>query len=630
MPPGNTGSLSDTAYVEIIAYIFASYGAVIGDTPLPTDQIAFDSIPLPGKGLLDRRALGASGRVAAIALPTWPKRASTAESISPITEDLLQDPPKGSWLSWRRTPDAAGFSPLSQINKNNIQHLRAVWSLGLTAGSTQSTPLVHDGVMFAYSFGDKLQALDGATGDELWRYSRKLLPGRAATVHRNIALFEDKVYLSTSDAYLVALEMRTGNVVWEQSLSNSASSLATGGPLVAQGVVMQGVLERRGGYIAGLDARTGRPLWRFNTIAQPGDPNDRSWNGVPPEKRSGGHVWTAGSYDAKNQLAFFGPSPTYDTGPLRDPSTRPGVTNHALYTDTTLAIHPKTGELAWYYQHLPNDQWNLDWAFERHVVRIRAHDEFKDLIVTAGKLAIYDALEARTGRYVFSMDLGLQNVITGIDRRTGAKSIDRRLVPGDGHVKTICPHQGGGKNWLPASYNSMSGILYVPLVESCMDLIPVASRLEGANLTTNVTWVLRARPDSDGRYGRIAAVDIGKQKTVWIMRQRAPQTTGILATAGGIIFAGALDRWFTAYDAETGTEIWKTRVTDIPNGAPMSYVVNGRQYVALVVGVSGYGQAAIFPPLTPEISLPIAPSAAVWVFALPEQMLGNGLQLESE
>jgi alcohol dehydrogenase (cytochrome c) len=371
-----------------------------------------------------------------------------------------------------------------------------------------------------------------------------------------------------------------------------------------------------GAYIVGLDAETGKEAWRFYTIARPGEPGGDTWNGLPVEQRTGGSVWTAGSYDAERKLAFFGPAPTYDTGPLRDPVGRRGVTNEALYTNSTVALDPDTGKVAWYFQHVPNDQWDFDWAFERQLIDLPVNGRERKVLVTAGKEAIYDALDVEDGRYLFSIDLGLQNIITKIDPRTGAKEIDPSLIPSREKPVIVCPHAGGAKSWVPASINPQTKMLYVPVVESCMDLTPVAQDQRGS-LSTGVRWTIRPRLDSDGRFGRIQAIDLDTRETVWSARQRAPQTTGVLATAGGLVFAGALDRWFTAYDDATGEALWRARLSDVPSAAPISYAVNGKQYVAMVVGY-GSAHAITFPMLTPEIDLPIVRSSTIWVFALPE------------
>jgi alcohol dehydrogenase (cytochrome c) len=390
----------------------------------------------------------------------------------------------------------------------------------------------------------------------------------------------------------------------------------TGGPLVAKGKVMIGTTGRApgGNFIIAFDADTGREAWRFNTIARPGERGGNSWNGLSSEKRNGASVWVPGSYDPALNLAFFGPAQTYDTGPLRNLVGENEITNEGLYTDSTLAINPDTGKLVWFFQHQPNDQWDLDWAFERHVIKLPVNGVTKTVVVTGGKQAIFDAMEADTGKYVFSIDLGLQNVVKSINPNTGAKLIDIDLIPGDGQAKLVCPHAGGAKSWLPSSYNPDTKMLFVPLVESCMDLTPVAPGGRGS-LSTGVRWTLRPRPGSDGKYGRLQAVNLQAKKVAWIDRQRAPRSTGVLATAGGVVFAGSLDRVFAAYDDSNGKELWSARLNDVPSSAPISYMVRGKQYVAMVVG-NGGAQAATFPPLVPEIRNPPDRSAAIWVFEL--------------
>ena len=534
-----------------------------------------------------------------------------------VTDAMLSSPPEGDWLTWRRAFDAQGFSPLTQIKKSNVASLRLAWGWALPNGANEVTPLVHDGVMFVHAFGDKVQALDAATGDLLWQYARRLPKDRAATVKRAIAIYGGRLYVPTSDAHMVALDAKTGDVVWDRAVVDSQAGFGiTGGPLVARGKVMIGTTGRSpgGNFIVALDAESGKEAWRFAAIAPPGDPHD-SWNGVPLDKRNGASVWVPGSYDAGLNLAFFGPAQTYDTGPLRNRSHETGVSNDGLYTDSTLAIDPDTGRLVWFYQHLPNDQWDLDYAFERHVLRLPINGAVKTVVVTGGKQAIFDALEAESGKYAFSIDLGLQNVVTAIDPRTGRKTIDSRLVPGDGETKFVCPHAGGAKSWLPSSYNPATKVLFVPLVESCMNLTPVETGGRGS-LSTGVRWSLRPRPDSDGKYGRLEAINLETRRSVWIERQRAPQTTGTLATAGGVVFAGALDRSFAAYDDATGKELWRTRLADVPSSAPISYLANGRQYVAMIVG-NGGAQALTFPALVPEIRNPPDRGASVWVFELP-------------
>jgi alcohol dehydrogenase (cytochrome c) len=561
------------------------------------------------------------GLTAGVALPSWQAPPNRLARSSPVTDEMLASPSPNDWLSWRGTHDGLGFSPLTAIDKANVGTLRLQWSLSLPAGPNTATPLVHDGVIYVHSFGDHVQALDAATGDELWHYARELPSTFRPTVKRNMALYGDKLYVGTSDVHVVALDVQTGTVVWDAAIAEEGSGFGlTGGPLVARGKVMQGVNGQApgGAYIVALDAESGEEAWRFYSIARPGEAGGDSWNGLPLEKRTGGSVWTAGSYDAERNLAFFGPAPTYDTGPLRDPVAERDVTNDALYTNATIALDPDTGRLVWHFQHVPNDQWDFDWAFERQIVTLPIDGRSRRVVLTAGKEAIYDGLDLDDGgRYLFSIDLGLQNFITAIDPRTGAKTIDPKLVPSREEAIVVCPHAGGAKSWVPGAINPSTRVLFVPLVESCMDLTPVPLEQRGS-LTTGVRWTIRPRLDSDGRYGRIQAIDLTTRETLWTERQRAPQTTGVLATAGGLVFAGSLDRVLTAYDDATGAALWQAKLNDVPSSAPISYAVDGKQYVAMTVG-HGSAHALTFPMLTPEIDLPVVRSATIWVFALPSR-----------
>jgi len=603
--------------VELLA-VLGAFGALAA---LPSMLMAQERTPQSAGELTEQQRLRAQspggGLTPGVELPRWPE--ATNRLGSPVSDAMLASPSPNDWLSWRGTRDGLGYSPLSSIEKSNVGTLQLAWSLSLPAGPNTATPLVHDGVIYVHSFGDHVQALDAATGDELWHYARELPSTFRPTVKRNMALYGDKLYVGTSDVHVVALDVKTGGVVWDTAIAAADSGFGlTGGPLVARGKVMQGVNGQApgGAYIVALDAESGVESWRFYSIARPDEPGGNTWNGLPLEKRTGGSVWTAGSYDAERNLAFFGPAPTYDTGPLRDPIAQRGVTNAALYTNATIALDPDTGKLAWYFQHVPNDQWDFDWAFERQIVTLPVDGRSRRVVLTAGKEAIYDALDLDDGgRYLFSIDLGLQNFITAIDPRTGTKTIDPKLVPSREGPIVVCPHAGGAKSWVPGAINPATRVLFVPLVESCMDLTPVPLDQRGS-LSTGVRWTIRPRLDSDGKYGRIQAIDLATRKTLWTERQRAPQTTGVLATAGGLVFAGSLDRVLTAYDDATGKALWHAKLNDVPSSAPISFSAGGKQYVAMTVG-HGSAHALTFPMLTPEIDLPVVRSATIWVFALP-------------
>ena len=613
MPPGNPGSLDGTEYARIIAYVLQQNGYSTGRKEFASEAATLASVTIPappgGRG-------GGGGLSAGVKLPPAPKKTNPLDKITPVTDAMLQNPPTGEWLTWRRGYDDQGFSPLKQITKSNVNNLRVAWSWTLSPGANEATPLVHDGVMFLHSPGDKLQALDAATGDLLWQYARILPPGVNAGNKRAISIYGNKVYMATSDVHAVALDVKTGRVVWDQPLAEERGFNLSGGPLVAKGKVMIGTSGRVGGknYIVALDAETGTLAWRFNTIAQPGEPGGDTWNDHTAEERNGGSVWTAGSYDSALNLAFFGVAQTYDTALLVKP-VRPGVKTDGLYTDCTLAINPDTGRLVWYYQHLPNDQWDLDWVFERQIVRMAVNGVVRPVIMTSGKQATYDVLDAETGKWIYSKDLGLQNIVSSIDSVTGKKTINPQTMPGDGQSKMVCPNVNGAKSWIPGSFNPDTKIMYVPLIEACMDLTPVTDGGRAGLLSAGGRPTLRPRPDSDGKYGRVEAINMVTREVVWTERHRAPVSSGALDTAGGVIFNGSIDRYFRAYDDQTGKLLWETRLSDVPSNAPIAYTVNGKQYIAIGVG-NGGAQATGFAALTPEIQN-LDRSPAVWVFQLP-------------
>jgi alcohol dehydrogenase (cytochrome c) len=235
--------------------------------------------------------------------------------------------------------------------------------------------------------------------------------------------------------------------------------------------------------------------------------------------------------------------------------------------------------------------------------------------VTSGKTAIIDAVDAKTGQYLWSHDMGLQNLVTGIDPRTGRKTYDPQLTPEVGKLKMVCPSTIGARNWPSTAYDPTSGLMYLPLVPNCMG---IGLQPDSPTFRTfgEFTQERRDPPDTDGNYGRIAAVDLKTQRTVWTNRYRAPQSSAILATAGGLLFEGGRDRWFRALDSATGKSLWETRLDNTPNGFPITYMVDGRQYVAVVAG-GGSPFDLYLSAFTPEFPNSLG-GKTLMVFALPK------------
>ncbi|MGH8258526.1 MAG: PQQ-binding-like beta-propeller repeat protein, partial [Steroidobacteraceae bacterium] len=462
MPPTKPGSISLPATVQLVAYLAQVNGGTAGNEPLTASGPSLARMSLPRNPAAPSAAMMPLSPLS----PPVPRvvRANPLDTITPVTDALLRDPPPGEWLRWRRTGDDGGFSPLKQIDRANVRRLRVAWTWSLPNGPNETTPLEHGGVLFVQGYGDHIQALDAANGNLLWDYSRRLPADAQPAVKRNLALYRDRLLVPTSDDHIVALDVHTGAVSWDTPVADYEQSWrVTGGPLVASGKVMQGVAGQSpgGGTIVGLDFATGRVLWRFHALAQPGEPGGNTWNGVPAAKRNGASVWTAGSYDPQLHLAYFGVGQTYDTGLLLHPIGEPGVSNAGLYTDSTLALDPDTGRLVWYFQHVPDDQWDLDWAFEQRIVRFPVDGSERKVVLTTGKMGIYEAMDAATGRYLFSRDIGLQNVVTSIDPHTGAPTINPAVMIGDGKPHTICPHAGAGRSWTAGSYDASTHVVYV-------------------------------------------------------------------------------------------------------------------------------------------------------------------------
>jgi alcohol dehydrogenase (cytochrome c) len=431
----------------------------------------------------------------------------------------------------------------------------------------------------------------------------------------------------TSDLRVLALNAKTGELVWNHEIASTQASARTryqirSAPLVVGNRVIQGVtasFSPGGGFIVGLDIDSGKEIWRFHTIARPDEPGGNSWNGLPLEGRSGGSVWHQGTYDPALNLVYFGVAPTYDTLPLLNPSSAAGVTADALYTNCTIALNPETGKLVWHYQHVQNDQWDLDWVFERQLVEMTVDGRRRKVVMNAGKMAILDALDAATGEYLFSIDAKTQNVITSIDPKTGAKRINLEKWPDPKRPTDICPAISGARSWPPTSYSPETTLLYLPLTEWCHRFGGEGFKL----LTSGVGMVPAAHPDaaSDGMMGRLQAVDVAGRTLAWVHHQRAPFSASVLATAGGVLFAGDLDPSLKAFDAATGKQLWQAALDDLPSSSIITYSVGTTQYIAVVVGLRNNhindlsGNYNTFRKNRGDAAPTLRGGAAIWVFA---------------
>jgi alcohol dehydrogenase (cytochrome c) len=593
MPPSAPGSLDGDTYLAIVNYIQKVTG-------LSVDSKSYSTNDEPGAGLY-LRATANEDQQASVAIA---RRTALMNKMRPADDASLANPSDEDWPVWRRTYDALGYSALAEINRSNVGKLKLAWSLSLKSGTNEIEPLVYQGVLFVHSAG-VVEAIEASTGDIIWEYDRPL--SRVGVVPlsqpRNLALYGASLFVPTGDNHIISLDMRTGKVNWDHELVPASEQFQlTAGPLAVHGEIIQGVagcsgVGTPGGcFIVALDAISGLELWKFNTIPRAGEPGGNSWNGAPISQRFGASVWIAGSYDPALNLVYFGTGQTYYSKPLLSPMREPGPANAALYTDSTLALNPVTGKLVWYFQHFERDVWDLDWAFERSLIRLPGKGTSGKVVATIGKLGILDVLDAATGRYRFSVDLGFQNLVSGIDARSGRKMVSPAMQPRPNEPQTICPYAGGGRNWPATAYDPASHIMYVPTVEACMNFTwdPSANEDNG--------FAPIPPPNADGNFGRLTAVDLIAKRILWIRRQRAPQSSAILATGGGIIFEGTRDRVFRALDNTTGDTLWMTRLENVPNSFPITFKADGKQFVAVTTG--GGTLNAAWRPFTPEIHEP--------------------------
>ncbi len=581
-------------------------------------------------------SLAALGLLAPAGFPAAAHAQAPAD-IVPVTDAMLQDPDPDDWLMWRRTLDTWGYSPLDQIDRGNVGDIRMVWTRALGPGLQQGTPLVYDGVMYMPNPRDVIQALDAVTGDLIWEYRRdrpddlaEYMIGSLTDTNRNIAIYGNLIIDTSGDDYIFALDAKTGELVWETQVLDYRVHPAnqTSGPIVADGKVVSGrSCAPKGGphacVIVAHDAMTGRELWRRRLIPGPGEPGDESWGGVPFEERKHVGSWMVPSFDPELNLVYVGtsvtsPAPKFMIG---------GTDLKHLYHNSTLALDADTGGIVWYYQHL-NDHWDLDHPFERLLVdtavapdpatvpwinpRLQPGEVRKVMTGIPGKTGIVYTLDRATGEFLWATPTTAQNVVSAIDGATGAVTENAELVfEREGQEMLICPSfVTGGKDHEAGAYSPLTGLMYYPLRNVCARMMATT---EGGLTLYNLAQRQQVAPGTD-QVGIVQAISAETGKTAWVYEQRAG-TTSLIATGGGLIFGGDGNGRFRALDQETGESLWEINLGTSVTGFPITYAVDGRQYVVASTGSSLSSRDNM--RLTPELR----PSNGnnIFVFALPER-----------
>jgi alcohol dehydrogenase (cytochrome c) len=505
------------------------------------------------------------------------------------------------------------FSPLTQINKDNVKNLVPVWNYSFADDrSAQSQALVYQGVIYITSHNATM-AVDAKTGKQIWK-TKIEYPAETprivccGIINRGGAIHNGKLFRTTLDAHVIALDMKTGKELWRQKAADIKEGYsATVAPLVADGVVITGISGAEfgtRGFIDGYDPETGKRLWRTHTVPSPDEPGGDTWKG-DTWKLGGGSTWITGSYDPEMNTVYWGVG---NPGPF-NAAVRPGDN---LFTCAVLALEPKTGKIKWHYQFSPNNPFDYDAVAEMVLADMTIEGKPTKALLNANRNGFFYILDRTNGKPLVANPYVTVNWASGIDMKTGRPiETDISKDAREGKKVTVQPSILGGKNWQPMSYNPQTGLAYANTLNIGGNYKAIPAEFKqgewylGMDLTDIWAW-------PNGPRGHLKAIDPMTGKAKWEVPSDIPRFSGVLSTAGGIVFSGQLTGEFDAFDANDGKKLWSFQTGSGIEGQPVTWQQDGVQYIAVT---SGYG--GVYSIFSGDERLANVPTGgSLWVFAV--------------
>ena len=527
----------------------------------------------------------------------------------------------GNVLNYGMGYNLQRYSPLTQINKQTVRHLTPVWNYSYDDNrSEESQPLVYKGVLYVSTHAATM-AIDVKSGRAIWKTKVEYPPETprivcCGIISRGVALYDGKVYRTTLDAHVVALDAKTGKEVWNSKVIDWHDGYSqTLAPLIADGVVITGISGAEygiRGFLDGWDPQTGNHLWRTYTIPGPGEPGNDTWPG-DTWKHGGGSTWITGSYDPELKSVFWGVGNAGSWNAM----THPGDN---LYTCSILSLDPHTGKIKWHFQFTPNDPYDYDSVAEMILATLNINGQPTKVVMDANRNGFYYVFDRATGEMLKVNKYGKTiNWASGIDEKTG-RPIESELslhMRATSEETEIWPSVFGSKNWGPSSFNPNTGLIYANTLEFGMKYKPTTPEFRAGTTYwgADIKWVF----PKDRNVGYLKAIDPLSGETKWEAPSGVPRFGGTMTTAGGLVFTGKETGEFEAFDADNGKKLWQFQTGSGIEGQPVTWEQDGVQYVAVSVGLGG--GYALYSGDDRLANIPAGGS--LWVFALPQETAAN-------